>query len=249
MVVVIAILAAITIVAYNGIQNRAKQSAAQSALAQATKKVMLYAVTNSDMFPAQLSDAGVQSDAKMTYQYSSDTSGVNRTFNLSATTSDGLSYNTSNTQPTPVSGLYLGHSFAVWNKFDPSTSPLPTATLDASVFRNTAPSLRIGPGNPGVGVRGSTYSVTAGEVFDVSFWMQTDANWNGLGNNSKIRFGDSSGAIRVCSYNGVKLTWTYVTCSYTAGAGVTSLVVTVGNDGTVGNIWLDDFVISRRGNT
>jgi len=245
-VVVIAILAAITVVAYNGIQNRAKQSAVQSALSQATKKIMLYAVVNGDAYPIQLSEAGVQSDPKTTYQYSSDNSTSNRTFNLSVTTSDGLSYNTSNTQTSPAAGLYLGHSFAVWNKFDPSTSPLPAATLDALVFRNAAPSLRIAPSNPGVGVRGSPFAVTTGEVFEVSFWMQTDANWNGLMNNSKIRFGDPSVALKSCSYNGVKATWTYFSCSYTVPTGVSSLVVTVGNDGTVGNIWLDDFVITRR---
>ena len=40
-IVVIAILAAITIVAYNGIQNRAKASEASAALAQAKKKLEL----------------------------------------------------------------------------------------------------------------------------------------------------------------------------------------------------------------
>lgn len=57
--VVIAILAAITIVSYNGISNRAKSSAASSAAAQAVKKVMAYATLNADQYPATLSDAGV----------------------------------------------------------------------------------------------------------------------------------------------------------------------------------------------
>ena len=43
-VVVIAILAAITIVSYNGIQNRAKLSAVQSDLSAASKKIELYKV-------------------------------------------------------------------------------------------------------------------------------------------------------------------------------------------------------------
>ena len=50
-VVVIAILAAITIVSYNGIQNRAKASAAQTAAEQAGKKLATYAAIKSDMFP------------------------------------------------------------------------------------------------------------------------------------------------------------------------------------------------------
>ncbi len=50
-IVVIAILAAITIVAYTGIQDRAKQSALQSAASQASKKVAAFAVDNVDLYP------------------------------------------------------------------------------------------------------------------------------------------------------------------------------------------------------
>ena len=50
-IVVIAILAAITIVAYTGIQERARASAMQSAASQEAKKAPLYAVDNTDLFP------------------------------------------------------------------------------------------------------------------------------------------------------------------------------------------------------
>lgn len=46
-IVVIAILAAITIVAYNGIQNRAKSSSAQSAAVSLDKKIEAYNAINS----------------------------------------------------------------------------------------------------------------------------------------------------------------------------------------------------------
>ncbi len=52
-IVVIAILAAITIVAYNGIQNRAKDTSLQTAAAQAGKKVLAFGPTNSDLFPEE----------------------------------------------------------------------------------------------------------------------------------------------------------------------------------------------------
>ncbi len=52
-IVVIAILAAITVVAYNGIQNRAKETSVQSATSQIGKKVLSYATQNSDLFPTQ----------------------------------------------------------------------------------------------------------------------------------------------------------------------------------------------------
>lgn len=63
-VVIIAILAAITIVAYNGIQNRAKNSAAKSAASTVSKKVQAYyllkgsypAATTKTAFFAEIDD-------------------------------------------------------------------------------------------------------------------------------------------------------------------------------------------------
>lgn len=54
-VVVIAILAAITIVAYNGIQNQAKASAMKSDVSQAMKKAKAFALTNNDQLPVSIS--------------------------------------------------------------------------------------------------------------------------------------------------------------------------------------------------
>lgn len=71
-VVVIAILAAITIVAYNGIQNRAKESSLQSSTSQASKKVAAYAALNSDTYPSQatfLADTGLSNSSDVTYDY------------------------------------------------------------------------------------------------------------------------------------------------------------------------------------
>lgn len=72
-VVVIAILAAITIVAYNGIQHRAKSSAVQSAASQVGKKVLAFAPLNTDLFPQQSTYAQdlalPQSTPQLTYDY------------------------------------------------------------------------------------------------------------------------------------------------------------------------------------
>lgn len=51
-IVVIAILAAITIVAYNGIQNRAYDSAIQSDLSTLAKKIQMRALDNNDSYPS-----------------------------------------------------------------------------------------------------------------------------------------------------------------------------------------------------
>ncbi len=50
-IVVIAILAAITVVAYNGIQARAQDSAITNDLASIKKKIELYKIDNSDLYP------------------------------------------------------------------------------------------------------------------------------------------------------------------------------------------------------
>ena len=58
-IVVIGILAAITIVAYNGVQNRAKTSSAQSAAANVVKKAEIYNTDDTTLlpgYPAKLTD-------------------------------------------------------------------------------------------------------------------------------------------------------------------------------------------------
>ena len=107
-VVVIAILAAITIVAYNGIQNRTKQSAAQSLLSQANKKILSYAIQNSDLYPTSLEQAGINNtDNMLEYSYNNDSSP--RTYGLTATNGN-YSYYVSNTVAQPTSGGYAGHN-------------------------------------------------------------------------------------------------------------------------------------------
>lgn len=72
-VVVVAILAAITIVAYNGITNRAKAVASQSAISQVSQKLALYAASNGSLYPddktAFLAEAGVSETDSLVYDY------------------------------------------------------------------------------------------------------------------------------------------------------------------------------------
>ncbi len=117
-IVVIAILAAITIVAYTGIQDRAKASTAQSASSQAAKKVASYAVDNSDLYPvdkdtfmsstglieATGSGAGITEGSTYQYAVSSD----RKSYCLTTTTS-GLSFYTSTTTQNPTKGACDGH--------------------------------------------------------------------------------------------------------------------------------------------
>lgn len=66
-IVVIAILAAISIVAYNGIQSRAQSSAAQSSVQQASKKIEALKLLDGS-YPASLAAAGIQ-NGDVTYGY------------------------------------------------------------------------------------------------------------------------------------------------------------------------------------
>lgn len=55
-IVVIAILAAITIVAYNGIQNRAKSSAGQTLARQVADKARVYQTLSGSGYPSSIAD-------------------------------------------------------------------------------------------------------------------------------------------------------------------------------------------------
>ncbi|MFV0632731.1 prepilin-type N-terminal cleavage/methylation domain-containing protein [Demequina sp.] len=89
-VVVIAILAAITIVAYNGISNRAKSSASLSGVEQAGKKVATYAIANGNALPADLAAfrtaTGLNDNGNTTYQYTRNAAVTPNTYCVTYTT-------------------------------------------------------------------------------------------------------------------------------------------------------------------
>ena len=86
MVVVIAILAAITIIAYNGITSRAKASALQYTLQQAATKLEIYKVDNGTYPPDQATVAGlVNAGSSTTLTYAVNNSTNPATYCLVAT--------------------------------------------------------------------------------------------------------------------------------------------------------------------
>lgn len=108
-IVVIAILAAITVVSYNGIANRAKAVAAQAEATQAAEKVIIYAATNGDSYPDNLTDAGVRTDSSdTTFQYSVNNALNPRVFCVTATV-QSISYYYSATNSRSESGNCPGH--------------------------------------------------------------------------------------------------------------------------------------------
>ncbi len=242
-IVVIAILAVITIVAYNGVQQRARVSSVNAALNLAVKKISLWQVDNPGVSPSSLNEVGLSSTSgNVAYAYEQNNG--NTGYCVTATSGD-TSFNVSSPSTTPQSGICPGYNLLAWSKPGAPT-PIPSATVDTSVFRTSTASLRLPPNATGINLRNNPQSGDVGQTYRLDFWMLSDANWNGLGNNSKIRFGTTGGGlITACSYNGVKTSWTFVSCSYTLTSTNTQVVISVGNDGTVGNIWIDDLVLTR----
>ncbi|MNY01648.1 hypothetical protein D3C86_1341890 [compost metagenome] len=107
MIVIIGILAAITIVAYNGIQERARISSVSSALSQVTKKLSLYSVDNSS-YPSDLGTIGVADTDSVKYQYDYNNNTNPATYCVTAT-NGSTSYKTSSASTTSSSGGCAGH--------------------------------------------------------------------------------------------------------------------------------------------
>lgn len=103
-IVVVAILAAISIVAYNGIQERARASTVSSALANAKKKISVWQVDNPGAAPTSLATVGITDDSAVSYQYSSGANGSYCITGTNGTTSLKISDST-----PPSSGGCPGH--------------------------------------------------------------------------------------------------------------------------------------------
>ena len=103
-IVIIAILAAITIVAFNGVQQRARESSVKSALSQAKRKLETYKVDNSGYpLTGNLASAQLSDSSDVTYQYTSN----GTTYCMTATNAN-VSYQATEST-TASSGGCAGH--------------------------------------------------------------------------------------------------------------------------------------------
>lgn len=126
-IVIIAILAAITVVAYNGIQDRAKSSSASSALATAVKKIKYWqAEQDSTSAPTSLTIAGVSETDSVKYQYSQDIGG---TYCITATVGN-KSYKVTGTNSTPTDTACAGHGSG-------GVQPITNLSVNPSLETNT----------------------------------------------------------------------------------------------------------------
>ncbi len=105
-IVVIAILAAISIVAYRGIQDKARETAATTAASQAAKKIAAYYALN-EQYPTTLADANISAtDGK--FQYSFNNTATPPTYCVTATEGQ-MSYFVDGPTGTPKKGGCAGH--------------------------------------------------------------------------------------------------------------------------------------------
>lgn len=104
-IVVLAILATITIVAYNGVQNRARVAALQATVTQATNKLGLYFTDNGN-YPADLTTAGLSNlnSGGNTVNYVPYTSASNRQGYCIEVANGSNNYFGSDITPTPQVG-------------------------------------------------------------------------------------------------------------------------------------------------
>jgi len=169
-IVVIAILAAITIVAYNGIQNRAKASAAQQGASQASKKILAFAVDNTDSYPeATSTNNGIGNLAALgivnndtTYQYSANNTANPKTYCITATNGN-QSFYLSNTVTKPTSGGCAGHSA---NGVEPTTNYVNNPSFETS---NSTWGVSVGTGGTAASSRPTTGGVGNGAHYRLTW--------------------------------------------------------------------------------
>ena len=109
-IVVIAILAAITIVAYTGISDRAKHSSAQTLTSQVARKIEAHAAEHNDQYPADLDTISVSDPADpRKYQYTANNGATPRTYCVTVTVQGISYYQNSTTARNPTVGSCPGH--------------------------------------------------------------------------------------------------------------------------------------------
>lgn len=265
-IVVIGILAAITIVAFNGISSRARASSASSALSQAAKKIAVWQVDNPGVVPPDLATAGVNNTNDVSYQYT----GSGATYCITATNST-VSYKiTESTQPTaggcaghgtggvaPITNLAVNPSAEVNGGWLSNSGIYPVAwdtamkrtglrSLSASNTDGSATILSIyaaGASN------GSGFAISGGATFTATAYFRAE-----VANISYIRVAYRLGGVYTTLPSGPISTgttssWTQVSYTFTAPGGSDMLRVAVDVQGlspapagTKG--WVDDMMVT-----
>ena len=271
-IVVIAILAAITIVAFNGIQERARVSSVSAALNQATKKIAVYQVDNPNQYPADLASIGITNSGNVSYQYSVNNSASPAAYCITATTGS-TSYKASSTSTAPSSGGCAGHgqggAAAITNlAINPSAATganyWSTNTSNSTLSRDPAEtrtgSLTTGSIRTTVNVAGNASTqlwdgsatplvpVSPGDSVTISAWVKSSVAGRTLQIADRWR---NSSLTELSSSSSSSFTlgtgWTRINFTAQAPASTSySHISFYFNNGQVGdNWWLDDVMVTK----
>ncbi len=156
-IVVIAILATLTIVAYNGIQNGAKTSSLQSDLSQAAKQLDIYKYTNSETYPVDQTAAiaaGVKASGGNTITYYNNSS--SNSYCLQSTNSN-ITYSISSTSTSPTVGPCTENSLVGWWKLDGNANDSTSNGNNGTITGATLTTGQSGQANGAYNFDGSSY--------------------------------------------------------------------------------------------
>jgi len=171
-IVVIGVLATITIVAFNGVQERARASAVSAGLNHASKKLELYAVDNGS-YPSALVDAGVSDGNNIVYQYGSVASPSS--YCLTGT-QGSTSYWVSNSSKNPAKGGCPGHGqggvAAVTNL---AITPQGTAYNSSTLFALNSTRWFGGSGGAGSYTSNQAGATPVGSIYARKTWTAAPA--------------------------------------------------------------------------
>lgn len=224
-IVVIAILAAISTIAFNGIRERAQTASVQASLSQATDQLALYAVENTG-YPANLAafTALLGQNANVQYQYSVNSSlpagyCVTATIDRTAyfTAHEFLSGGTRINQQTPAKGTCPGHTAATGG--GPATPTVVNLAPNPGIETDTA---SYTAANGASIARSTTRSQTGSSSLQVTLPVNTAAYIPGI-----ILFTGSIGSSET-----LKPSTTYTISSYVyIPAGTPDVLLNVGSSG------------------
>ena len=193
-VVVIAILAAITIVAYTGIRQSAIRSSVASDLSSAVKTLQVFRVTN-DRYPTDLTSAGLKSSNGTVFAYTADAANPT-TFCLTAYNAS-IKYLESTDHTSTKRAIACAGARSTSAEYCPESSHVQlngyycdgtvgsTASLNSPVRKQlatasgvpaNAPSYFVGEQTTRDNIISSPFTVAAGEVYCASGYAATTAS-------------------------------------------------------------------------
>lgn len=196
-IVVIGILATLTIIAYNGVQNQARVATLQSDLEQNAKILEVYKLKNAETYPANLAaaqTAGVKLSGGVTpnYYYNTDT----KQYCLEGTISSTV-YSTTSQTKQPQAGSCLVNSLLGWWRLNGNANDSTSYGNNGTVTAATLTTGQGGQGNTAYAFDGVAGTGIVGTTPQVQLTDATVTGWanivSGTTKGTIIHIGGNNG--------------------------------------------------------